>query len=141
MKHQTFCIVTVQIRSLSPSPVCIDPWKDESNPPSIAFTTHILYNEHMSPSPELAVTVASAGQSASCENADLVSVGPFFLGTSLSCIGMGAVLVLSSNYYLSIEHSKLGLVLVSTSLALNIAQTMVDLARGWQVNTAAPIKG
>lgn len=57
--------------------------------------------------------------------------------------GMGVVLILSINYYLSVisrprspsESSKrLGVILVTLSLIINASQTVVDLFRGWNVS-------
>ncbi|WWC85493.1 uncharacterized protein L201_000357 [Kwoniella dendrophila CBS 6074] len=68
--------------------------------------------------------------------------GPFFLGFAFECFGMGIVLILSINYFLSIvlqpkspheSSRRLGVTLVAISLVFNLAQTAVDLARGWDM--------
>nr|XP_018266323.1 uncharacterized protein I303_00298 [Kwoniella dejecticola CBS 10117]OBR88481.1 hypothetical protein I303_00298 [Kwoniella dejecticola CBS 10117] len=68
--------------------------------------------------------------------------GPFFLGFTLECFGMGIVLILSINYFLTLgfepkspheSSRRLGVSLVGISLALNLAQTVVDLIRGWDM--------
>ncbi|WVW81444.1 hypothetical protein I302_103438 [Kwoniella bestiolae CBS 10118] len=68
--------------------------------------------------------------------------GPFFLGFALESFGMGIVLILSINYFMTLASQpksphessrKLGVSLVGISLVLNLAQTMVDLYRGWDM--------
>ncbi|KAK6904868.1 hypothetical protein I203_105687 [Kwoniella mangroviensis CBS 8507] len=68
--------------------------------------------------------------------------GPFFLGFALESFGMGIVLILSINYFMTLasqpksphESSRtLGVCLVGISLVLNIVQTIVDLIRGWNM--------
>ena len=56
---------------------------------------------------------------------------------------MGIVLVLSINYFAILSHPKppgessrrLGVSLVAVSLVLNLAQTIVDGFRGWEVGS------
>ncbi|WVQ76918.1 hypothetical protein IAR50_006597 [Cryptococcus sp. DSM 104548] len=70
-----------------------------------------------------------------------LSVGPFFLGFCLESLGMGVVFVLSIHYLTGIRSplhplspsTKSNTALVSFCLLCNTAQTLVDLARGWNM--------
>ncbi|WVQ94087.1 hypothetical protein IAU59_001165 [Kwoniella sp. CBS 9459] len=68
--------------------------------------------------------------------------GPFFLGFVLEAFGMGIVLILSINYFLSLasrpksQHEssrRLGVSLAAISLLANFAQTIIDFVRGWDM--------
>ncbi|WVF66492.1 hypothetical protein IAT40_001232 [Kwoniella sp. CBS 6097] len=68
--------------------------------------------------------------------------GPFFLGFILESFGMGVVLILSINYFLSLasrpksQHEssrRLGVSLAAISLVASFGQTVVDLVRGWDM--------
>ncbi|WVN86033.1 uncharacterized protein L203_101191 [Cryptococcus depauperatus CBS 7841] len=86
--------------------------------------------------------------------------GPFFLGFTLEAFGMGIVLVMSLNFFIAVKRrerrqrvqeeamggssdgngdGKRGsgrgaVVLVAVCMGLNMAQTMVDMYRGWNVH-------
>jgi hypothetical protein len=74
--------------------------------------------------------------------AQLIPAGPLFLGFAFQFFGMGIVLVLSANYYTvlasrpkmpRVPSRYCGFFLVTSALLFNLAQTAVDMHRGWQV--------